>query len=155
MFYGGRVRPSKAASLMGMIVGSVFVILGVTTVIPIFGWFGFLWTFIAVAIAGYHAFNFFSRSGAAAWEFDVRTRGGRNGSSGRLSRGGGYAGQPMRTGHSVRTGQSVSAGKSSLASPAADDFESKLRKLDGLRRDGLITEEEFAAKRKELMEQKW
>jgi len=34
-------------------------------------------------------------------------------------------------------------------------FDDKLRKLDKLRKEGLINDEEFAAKRKEILEQKW
>lgn len=35
------------------------------------------------------------------------------------------------------------------------DFESKLRKLESLRKDKLITEEEYQKKRKEIMAEKW
>jgi hypothetical protein len=36
-----------------------------------------------------------------------------------------------------------------------EDFDSKLRKLEGLRKDALITEAEFARKRTEIMNGKW
>lgn len=39
--------------------------------------------------------------------------------------------------------------------PAAGDFEARLRKLEALRRDNLIDEEEFKQKRKEIMDEKW
>ncbi|MFN3995569.1 MAG: SHOCT domain-containing protein [bacterium] len=35
------------------------------------------------------------------------------------------------------------------------DFETRLRKLESLKRDGLITEEEYQRKRKEIMDEKW
>ncbi|MGC8758230.1 MAG: SHOCT domain-containing protein, partial [Caldisericaceae bacterium] len=35
------------------------------------------------------------------------------------------------------------------------DFETRLRKLEALRKDGLISEEEYKQKRKEIMEEKW
>lgn len=35
------------------------------------------------------------------------------------------------------------------------NFETKLRKLESLRKDGLITEEEYQKKRKEIMDEKW
>jgi len=38
---------------------------------------------------------------------------------------------------------------------AATDFAGRLRKLEGLRRDGLVSEEEFQRKRKEIMDEKW
>jgi hypothetical protein len=34
-------------------------------------------------------------------------------------------------------------------------FDDKLRKLEGLRKEGLISEEEFSKKRTEIIEQKW
>lgn len=38
---------------------------------------------------------------------------------------------------------------------AKDDFETRLRKLNRLREDGLITEEEFQRKREEILREKW
>ncbi|MFN3921716.1 MAG: SHOCT domain-containing protein [Caldimicrobium sp.] len=35
------------------------------------------------------------------------------------------------------------------------DFETRLRKLESLKKDGLITEEEYQRKRKEIMDEKW
>ena len=37
----------------------------------------------------------------------------------------------------------------------AMDFAERLRKLEGLRKDGLVSEEEFQRKRQEIMEEKW
>lgn len=37
----------------------------------------------------------------------------------------------------------------------AMDFAERLRKLEGLRKDGLVSEEEFQRKRREIMEEKW
>jgi cytochrome c-type biogenesis protein CcmH/NrfG len=36
-----------------------------------------------------------------------------------------------------------------------EDFETKLRKLESLKKDGLITDEEYKQKRKEIMDKKW
>lgn len=36
-----------------------------------------------------------------------------------------------------------------------DDFDDKLRKLESLRREGIISEEEFKKKRAEIVERKW
>jgi hypothetical protein len=38
---------------------------------------------------------------------------------------------------------------------ATEDFETKLRKLESLKKDGLITDEEYIQKRKEVMDEKW
>lgn len=35
------------------------------------------------------------------------------------------------------------------------DFDTKLRKLESLKKDGLITEEEYKRKHKEIMDEKW
>lgn len=35
------------------------------------------------------------------------------------------------------------------------DFESRLRKLEGLRRDGLVSEQEYESKRQEILKEKW
>lgn len=136
MFYRGRVRPSKPASVMAMVVGGIFIVIGVTTIVPSFGMFGIIWTLIAIAMTGYHAYNVFSKRGAAEWEIDVDARGGRGETNG-------FGSEPRRY--------------ADIAPKPAEtnDFDAKLRKLDGLRRDGLITEEEFDRKRKELLEQKW
>ncbi|NGQ96813.1 SHOCT domain-containing protein [Brevibacillus sp. SYP-B805] len=39
--------------------------------------------------------------------------------------------------------------------PAAGDFETKLRKLERLRQDNLITETEYQKKRDEILREKW
>ena len=51
MSYRIGVKPGKAASVLGMIVGGIFLVLGVTIVIPTFGPFGLLWTAVAGAIS--------------------------------------------------------------------------------------------------------
>lgn len=53
-------RPSKAQSILGGVVGAIFVLLGLVMVIPMAGPFGLLWTAVAAAIAAtnfYHAFG--------------------------------------------------------------------------------------------------
>lgn len=111
-----RVKQSKSTSLVGMIGGGIFLLIGVTFVIPQFGLFGILWTLIALVIAGSHAYNFFSNKGIASWEVDI---------------------------------------ESGAASPNVDDFEAKLRKLNRLKDEGLITEEEFSSKREEILSHEW
>ena len=69
----GTVRPSKPVSIMAMIAGIVFVIIGISTVIPTFGGFGAIWTLVALGIAVYHAINAFSAHGVPeeVVEFDT------------------------------------------------------------------------------------
>lgn len=71
MFRRGRVRPSKGSSVVGMIVGVVFIFIGVTTVIPMAGMFGVFWTLMALIITGSHAYNAFSEKGISHYEVDV------------------------------------------------------------------------------------
>lgn len=73
MFKRGRVKPSKSSSLLGMIVGIIFVLIGVTTIIPLAGPFGIFWTLFALAIAGFHGYNVFSKKGISHWEVDVES----------------------------------------------------------------------------------
>ena len=61
----GNSRPSKAMSMVAVVVGGGFIIIGVTSVIPSSGFFGWLWTFVAFCITGYHLFNIFSKNGVA------------------------------------------------------------------------------------------
>ncbi len=42
-----------------------------------------------------------------------------------------------------------------VTDPKKSDFEEKLRKLENLRTDGLISDEEYEKKRKEIMNEKW
>lgn len=64
-----RVKPSKENSMLGMIVGIVFIIVGITMASQI-GAFGILWTVFAFIITGYHALNVFSKNGVSAYEAD-------------------------------------------------------------------------------------
>lgn len=114
-----RVKQSKSTSLASMIAGGIFLLIGVTIVIPTFGLFGVFWTLIALVITGSNAYNFFSNKGIASLEVDVES------------------------------------GASLTSSPINQDFEEKLRKLNSLKEDGLITKEEFNKKREEILNQKW
>ena len=68
----GRIRPSKPASVVGMIAGIVFVIVGLFVVIPNAGIFGVVWTLFAVIGTIYSAANVFSEEGISheVVEFD-------------------------------------------------------------------------------------
>ncbi len=114
-----RVRPSKLASVMGMIVGTVFVGIGIFVVIPIFGPFGILWTLVAAAIGVFNAVNVFFERGIATTEIDIE-------------------------------------GDDFLGRPSEQlPFDERLRKLEQLRKEELITEIEYRQKRDELMVMKW
>ena len=113
----GQVRPSKPASAIGMIVGAVFVGIGVFVVIPGAGLFGVLWTLLALVGTGYHAANVFSEQGVAheVVEFDTSSQAGRQASA--------------------------------TASP-----EQRLSKLDKLKQQGLVSEEEYTEQRTRILD---
>ncbi|MBF0707856.1 SHOCT domain-containing protein [Alkalihalobacillus hwajinpoensis] len=65
-----RVKPSKVSSMIGMIAGFLFVIIGIAFVSQI-GAFGIVWTVFAIFITGYHALNVFSKNGVSTYQADV------------------------------------------------------------------------------------
>src|SRR5579884_4044408 len=67
------VQPSKPVSLLGMLAGGLFVVLGVAVVMPRFGIVGLVWTAFAALITLYHAYNFFSTKGLSTYEVNVQS----------------------------------------------------------------------------------
>lgn len=63
-----RVRPGRAQSTMGFVVGILFVLIGVAVVIPSAGLFGLLWTGVAVAITVMNGLNAFGKKGVPTME---------------------------------------------------------------------------------------
>ena len=55
-------RPSKAQAVFSAIVGVIFVIIGLTVVIPAVGPFGILWTIMAMGITGVNLGHAFGKS---------------------------------------------------------------------------------------------
>ncbi|NLZ52271.1 MAG: SHOCT domain-containing protein [Thermoanaerobacteraceae bacterium] len=106
-----------------MILGIIFVCIGLFAAIPAAGIFGVFWTLVAVGITGFQAYNFFSDKGVASWE--------------------------------IETDDGNNEEKNNQSTSVSDDFEIRLRKLNRLKEDGLITEEEFQKKREEILREKW
>jgi hypothetical protein len=71
MSYRVGVKPGKALSAIGMIVGIAFVLLGIFVAIPLAGPFGILWTVVALAITLYHSYNAFSSRGAPTYDVNI------------------------------------------------------------------------------------
>jgi hypothetical protein len=117
MLKSGRVRPSKSSSIVGMIVGIIFIFIGVTTGLTMAGAFGVFWTLGVVVMTGFHAYNVFSEKGFSEYQVDVE----------------------VTDSYQVKE----------------ESFDEKLRKLKVLKDDGLINEEEYEAKRKEILSDKW
>lgn len=70
MFSRYRVKPSKSNSVLGMIVGVIFIIIGITQVSQL-GTFGVIWTLLAIIITGYHLINVFSDKGVSSYQVDI------------------------------------------------------------------------------------
>jgi hypothetical protein len=119
-----RVRPSRAASVIALIVATGMLIFGIVFLVMILNTpepgpgiaFLAVWFIALFCIIGYYIYNLTSRKGVALIEADAETL---------------------------------------EAAQAGTDFETKLRKLEGLKKDGLVTEEEYRAKRAEIMGEKW
>lgn len=103
-------RPSKAQSVLGGVVGVIFVLIGLFVAIPSAGLFGLFWTAVAVAIT---AMNFYHAFGS------------------------GYIGPDIEI---------SDEGDSPVESP-----EERLKKLQSLYDQRLITPEEYEEKRKEIL----
>ena len=105
-----RVKPSKAQSFLGLLIGIIFVILGFTIVIPKAGLFGLLWTGFALMITIINVYNVFSDRGVSDYEVNIE--------------------------------EYITREKA--------DFEVKLRKLNKLKNDGVITESEFQKQKEKI-----
>ena len=119
-----KVKPGKAQSKMGFIVGLIFVGIGIFVAIPTFGLFGIFWTAIAGFIAYSHYKNGFTDEGFPTHEIII--------DEDELS--------------SMRE-------EGGSGDFAGDDIEAKLKTLASLYDQGLITGEEYEAKRKEILEE--
>ena len=110
-------RPSKAQSVLGGVVGVIFVFIGLFVAIPQAGLFGIFWTAVAVAIT---AMNFYHAFGA------------------------GYIGPEIEI---------SDEGGSAAPEASGETAEARLRKLQSLYDQRLITPEEYEEKRKEILKE--
>lgn len=119
-------RPSKSGSVLGGVVGIIFVLIGLFVVIPTFSMggsfgaiFGVFWTIIAGVIAGMNFYQAFGK---------------------------GYIGPEI---HIEEEGEHAQ----SSAPAAAGDTQARLTELRALYDQRLITQEEYEQKRKEILEE--
>ena len=68
-----QVRPTRAGSIFGVVIGAVFVLIGFTVVLPNAGIFGLFWTGIAVAIMAFQIYILVSGKGAYRVEMEEET----------------------------------------------------------------------------------
>ena len=119
-------RPSKTGSVLGGVVGVIFVLIGLFVVIPTFSMgggfgaiFGVFWTILAAVIAGTNFYQAFGK---------------------------GYIGPEI---HIEEEGKSEHA----QDAPAPGDAQARLTELRALYDQRLITQEEYEQKRKEILEE--
>ena len=116
------VRPGRAASLAGLLVGVAFLVFGIVFLVVLLQEdsmvgvaFMSLWIFVVGLIIALNAYHLITRKAM----LDIDTEGG-------------------------------------TAIPGSDaDFDRKLRRLEDLKKDRLISEEEYKRKRAEILDQKW
>ena len=128
-----KVRPGKTQSKAGFIVGIVFCLIGVFVAIPMAGLFGVLWTGVAVWITYSHYRNGFTDKPISNRVIEIEDDGNS---------------ATVRTGvfDDFRTSYDVSMETDS------EDIEGRLRKLQNLYQQGLITAEEYEKKKQEILD---
>ena len=119
-----RVKPGKAQSAMGFIMGILFVLIGLFMVVPLFGLFGLLWTGMAVVITVINGLNAFGKKGVPTMEIYSEEE------DEPLS--------PAREDHDH------------IPSTALTPQE-RLEQLKTLKEAGLLTDEEYRNKREEIL----
>lgn len=123
------VRPGRGQSKLGFVVGIVFCLIGVVMVIPTFGLFGIFWTAIAGWITYVNYKNGFTDEQIDSHVIDIED----NGQDITVTRHGGYHTYSYDT--------------------KEDDMETRLRKLQNLYDQSLITYDEYEQKKKEILEE--
>lgn len=129
------VRPGKTQSKMGFWVGIVFCLIGVFMAIPTFGLFGIFWTAIAVAITYTNYKNAFTDEGVDSHVIEIDE----NGDDIHVTKYPGY--------------QSYSYTMTDNDNESQESAEERLKKLQSLYDQSLITAEEYEQKRKEILEE--
>ncbi len=127
-----KYRPNKAAGAAGIAFGVVFILIGLFVVIPAFGPFGVLWTLLAVVITALNAYQAFGKKyiGPEITIEDEETKPARPDASF----------DPQAADHEHITAASY-----------GHTPQKRLEQLETLKEAGLITEEEYQEKRKEIL----
>lgn len=119
-----KVKPGKKQSLTGFISGLIFCGIGLFVVVPTFGGFGLIWTLFAVIITIIHGINAFSDKGIPSHEIVIEDNFGYK--------------EP-------RSNQTIYEKERTT--------EDRLKELQRLYQDGLITEAEYQKKRTQILKE--
>lgn len=126
------VRPGRGQSKVGFGVGIIFCLIGIFIAIPIFGPFGIFWTAIAGWITYSHYKNGFTDDPIDSHVIEVDE----DGQDVTVTRHGGY--------HTYSYDEKGTS---------AEDAEERLKKLQSLYNQSLITYEEYEQKKKEILDE--
>ena len=127
-----KVRPGKTQSKAGFVVGIMFCLIGVFAVVPIFGPFGLIWTAMAGWITYSNYRNGFTDKPISDRVIEIEEDG---------------------TSATVKTGffEDI-ADTLNETGNEEKDVESRMRKLQSLYQQELITKEEYEKKRQEILD---
>ena len=125
------VRPGRGQSKVGFVVGIMFCIFGVFVVIPVAGIVGIFWTALAGWITYANYKNGFTDEQIDSHVIDIED----DGQDVTVTRHSGFHGYTYE------------------AKEAGGDMENRLRKLQSLYDQSLITYEEYEQKKKEILEE--
>ncbi|MBR5266985.1 MAG: SHOCT domain-containing protein [Lachnospiraceae bacterium] len=125
-----KVRPGKTQSKAGFIVGIMFCLIGVFAVVPMFGPFGLVWTGIAAWITYSNYRNGFTDKPISNQVIEIEDDGNS------------ITVMPDIMGHSREV---------RVVNP--ESVEDRLKKLQGLYQQELITKEEYEKKKQEILDE--
>lgn len=128
------VRPSGTQSKLGFAVGILFCLIGLFVAIPIFGPFGIVWTAVAGFITYSHWRNGFTDKKIDTHVIEIEDTDSDN-----------VTVTSYRGGGTSYTVSDTNAG--------GDDIESRLKSLQSLYDQRLITKEEYEEKKKEILKE--
>ena len=133
------VRPGKGQSKFGFIVGIIFCLIGLCVVVPTFGLFGILWT----AVAGYITYVNY-RNGFTDKQIDSHViEIDENGEDMTVTTHAGFGS------HSYE----VMGKKKEAEVPKHESAVERLKELNNLYMQALITKEEYDQKKKEILDE--
>ena len=129
-----RIKPGKTQSMMGVIAGILFCLIGVFAVIPSAGLFGVFWTLMALVITITNGINAFTDKGVASHEIvidDDKHDGNRKEGS---------------------AGTDIASNTDAAAmEELKENMELRFQAAEDLYKEGVITREEYEAKRREIL----
>lgn len=129
-----KVRPGKTQSKAGFVVGIIFCLIGLFAVVPIFGPFGLVWTGMAAWITYSNYRNGFTDKPIADRVIEIED----DGDSVTI--------MPDMMGRSYEY-------HAEEADLAKESVEERLKKLQSLYQQALITDEEYEKKRQEILDE--